>query len=164
MTDLNRRHPRFRRLPDFVAVVVLVGCVWGLPLHEAAAQTQSPPQSPSAAATPAVAAPGGRPAGVEVKPYDDKLLRLAEVLGAVHYLRELCGANEGQLWRDRMQDLMVAEGSSPIRKARLTKGFNQGYTSYSRTYRACSPSAQTAVNRFMTEGSVIAETLVKTIP
>jgi uncharacterized protein (TIGR02301 family) len=108
--------------------------------------------------------PAPRAPGVEVKPYDDKLLRLAEVLGAVHYLRELCGANEGQLWRDRMQDLMVSEGSSPIRKARLTKGFNQGYTSYSRTYRACTPSAQTAVSRFMTEGSVIAETLVRTIP
>jgi uncharacterized protein (TIGR02301 family) len=110
------------------------------------------------------AVPAQRTPGVEVKPYDDKLLRLAEVLGAVHYLRELCGANEGQMWRDRMQDLMTAEGASPIRKARLTKGFNQGYTSYSRTYRACTPSAQTAVSRFMTEGSVIAETLVKTIP
>ena len=109
-------------------------------------------------------APAPRTPGVEVKPYDDKLLRLAEVLGAVHYLRELCGANEGQLWRDRMQDLLASEGASPIRKARLTKGFNQGYTSYSRTYRACTPSAQTAVIRFMTEGSVIAETLVKTIP
>jgi uncharacterized protein (TIGR02301 family) len=111
--------------------------------------------------------PGGlapRTPGVEVKPYDDKLLRLAEVLGAVHYLRELCGANDGQLWRDRMKDLMDSEGSSPIRKARLTKGFNQGYTSYSRTYRACTPSAQTAVNRFMTEGQLIADTLVKTIP
>jgi uncharacterized protein (TIGR02301 family) len=118
--------------------------------------------APAAAQTPA--APAQRAPGVEVKPYDDKLLRLAEVLGAVHYLRELCGANEGQLWRDRMQDLMLAESASPIRKARLTKGFNQGYTSYSRTYRACTPSAQTAVSRFMAEGSVIAETLVKTIP
>jgi uncharacterized protein (TIGR02301 family) len=118
--------------------------------------------APAAAQTPAASAQ--RAPGVEVKPYDDKLLRLAEVLGAVHYLRELCGANEGQLWRDRMQDLMLAEAASPIRKARLTKGFNQGYTSYSRTYRACTPSAQTAVSRFMTEGSVIAETLVKTIP
>jgi uncharacterized protein (TIGR02301 family) len=116
----------------------------------------------ASAQSPAATAP--RSPAVEVKPYDDKLLRLAEVLGAVHYLRELCGANEGQMWRDRMQDLMVSEGSSAIRKARLTKGFNQGYTSYSRTYRACTPSAQTAVSRFMTEGSVIAETLVKTIP
>ena len=26
------------------------------------------------------------------RPYDNKLLRLSEILGAVHYLRELCGA------------------------------------------------------------------------
>ena len=33
------------------------------------------------------------------RPYDDKLLRLSEILGAIHYLRELCGAREGQTWR-----------------------------------------------------------------
>ena len=33
------------------------------------------------------------------KPYDDRLMRLSEILGAVHYLRELCGANDGQAWR-----------------------------------------------------------------
>ena len=33
----------------------------------------------------------------EMKPYDEKLVRLSEILGAVHYLRELCGSNDGQL-------------------------------------------------------------------
>ena len=98
------------------------------------------------------------------KPYDDKLMRLSEILGAVHYLRELCGAGEGQLWRERMQELVQSEGSSALRKARLTRSFNQGYRSYSRTYNACTPSAQTAISRFLTEGAQIAETLVKTIP
>lgn len=96
------------------------------------------------------------------KPYDDKLLRLSEILGAVHYLRELCGANDGQLWRDRIKDLIDAESFSALRRARLTRSFNQGYASYSRTYRACTPSAQTAVNRFLTEGAQIADGLVRT--
>jgi uncharacterized protein (TIGR02301 family) len=156
MIEANRRRSGL----NLQALCLAVGTVWAAVAGTVVPTAAQAPTLPA----PATAAPGGRTPGVEVKPYDDKLLRLAEVLGAVHYLRELCGANEGQLWRDRMQDLMVAEGSSPIRKARLTKGFNQGYTSYSRTYRACTPSAQTAVNRFMTEGSVIAETLVKTIP
>ncbi len=56
-------------------------------------------------------------AASDTKPYDDRLLRLSEILGAVHYLRELCGANEGQYWRDRMRDLMDAEGSSALRRA-----------------------------------------------
>ena len=100
----------------------------------------------------------------DTRPYDDKLLRLSEILGAVHYLRELCGANDGQLWRDRMKELMDTEGSSALRRAKLTRSFNNGYRSYSRTYNTCSASAQTAVTRFLAEGAEIASTLAKTAP
>lgn len=104
------------------------------------------------------------PAGRDVKPYDDRLMRLAEILGAVHFLRELCGANEGQYWRERMEELMRAEGSSSLRQARLTRGFNQGYRNYARTYSTCTPTAQTAISRFLTEGAQISDGLVKSIP
>ena len=97
----------------------------------------------------------------ESKPYDDRLLRLSEILGAVHYLRELCGANDGQIWRERMQELTTAEGTSALRRARLTRSFNQGYRSYSRTYSACSPSAQTAISRFVGEAGQLADLLLK---
>ena len=103
-------------------------------------------------------------AATEGKPYDDKLFRLSEILGAVHYLRELCGSSDGALWRDRMKELMDAEGSSALRRARLTQSFNQGYTSFSRTYKTCTPSAQTTIVRFLTEGTQISEGLVKSIP
>jgi len=109
------------------------------------------------AALPAAALP-------DSKPYDDRLLRLSEILGAVHYLRELCGADEGQQWRDRMSGLLQAEGTSALRKARLTRSFNKGYQSYSRTYNTCSPSAQNAINRFLAEGATIADTLVRSVP
>lgn len=106
-------------------------------------------------------AAGAPSRAAEGRPYDDKLLRLSEILGAIHYLRELCGANEGQYWRERMRDLMEAEGSSALRKARLTRAFNQGYRSYSRTYNTCSPSAQTAVTRFIGEGAELSDGLLK---
>ncbi|MEQ1670163.1 MAG: TIGR02301 family protein [Hyphomicrobium sp.] len=109
------------------------------------------------AALPAHAAP-------DIKPYDDKLLRLAEILGAVHYLRELCSANEGQYWRDRMRELTDAEGTSALRRAKLARAFNQGYRSYSRTYNTCSPSAQTVITRFLAEGTQLSEGLVKSFP
>ncbi len=98
------------------------------------------------------------------KPYDDRLTRLSEILGAIHYLRELCGANEGQVWRERMRELLDAEGSNALRRARLTRSFNQGYYSYSKTHRVCTSTAQTALSRFMSEGVQIAEGLVRTIP
>jgi uncharacterized protein (TIGR02301 family) len=112
----------------------------------------------------ALATAPARSAAVDSKPYDDRLLRLSEILGAVHYLRELCGAEEGQLWRERMSELLQAEGYSALRRARLTRSFNKGYRSYSRTYNTCSPSAQSAINRFLTEGAQIADGLVKTVP
>jgi len=98
------------------------------------------------------------------KPYDDRLLRLSELLGAVHYLRELCGATDGQMWRDRMKELMDAEASTALRRAKLTRSFNNGYRSYSRTYNNCTPSAQTAIARFLAEGAEIADALMKSVP
>ena len=100
----------------------------------------------------------------ETKPYDDKLTRLAEILGAVHYLRELCGSNDGQVWRERMREIMDGEGSSERRRAKLTRSFNNGYRSYSRTYQSCSPTAQTAISRFLSEGVQLADGLVKAVP
>ncbi len=104
------------------------------------------------------AAPG------DAKPYDDKLMRLAEILGSVHYLRELCSANDGQLWRERMKELLDTEGGTAIRRARLTRSFNQGYRSYRRTYVTCTPTAQSSIERFLAEGIQIGDGLVKSAP
>jgi uncharacterized protein (TIGR02301 family) len=103
-------------------------------------------------------------ASPDTRPYDERLMRLSEILGAVHYLRELCGSNDGQAWRDRMKELMDAEGSTALRRAKLTRSFNNGYRSYSRTYNNCTPSAQTAITRFLSEGAEIADALMKSVP
>jgi uncharacterized protein (TIGR02301 family) len=95
------------------------------------------------------------------RPYDTKLLRLAEVLGAVHYLRELCGAQEGQLWRDQMKEILKNEGSTAVRRAKLVNSFNDGYRGYRRTYRSCTSSATVAITRFSTEGAQIAAALAQ---
>lgn len=107
---------------------------------------------------------GAAHAASDSKPYDEKLSRLAEILGAVHYLRELCSANDGQRWRDHMKELLDAEGATALRKARLSRSFNQGYRSYSRTYTTCTPSAQSAIEHFLAEGVEISETLAERTP
>ena len=93
------------------------------------------------------------------RPYDNKLLRLAEILGAVHYLRELCGAQDGQLWREQMKDILRNEGTTAVRRAKLVNSFNDGYRGYRRTHRTCTSSATLAVTRFSTEGAQIAAVL-----
>ena len=95
------------------------------------------------------------------RPYDNKLMRLAEILGAVHYLRELCGAQEGQIWRDQMKEILRSEGSTAVRRAKLVNAFNDGYRGYRRTYRTCTQSATLATTRFSSEGATIAASLAK---
>ena len=60
-------------------------------------------------------------------PYESDLQRLSEILGALHYLRDICGAREGQAWRNEMQALIDAEAPSGERRERLTASFNRGY-------------------------------------
>lgn len=93
------------------------------------------------------------------RPYDADLMRLTEILGAVHYLRAICGSDDGTRWRDQMQAIINAEGSTTLRRVNLTQRFNKGYRSYQRTYRTCTPSAETAVMRFIEEGAALAQKL-----
>jgi uncharacterized protein (TIGR02301 family) len=145
-----------RRSTSRLAAALVLAVVSALP---------SSAQSPS---DPADAAPPGiaqtQPLPGDTKPYDDKLIRLAEILGAVHYLRELCGQGDKQQWRDRMREILEGDGGSALRKAMLTRSFNNGYRSYGRTYQSCTPSAQTAIGRFLAEGAQIADAMVKAVP
>ena len=107
------------------------------------------------------AGPGNAQLNSDDRPYDDKLLRLSEILGAIHYLRELCGAAEGQVWRKQMQEIIESEGTTAIRRAKLVKGFNKGYRGYRRTYRSCTEPAKVAIDRFMDEGGALADLMLK---
>jgi len=103
------------------------------------------------AAVPARAAEGGPSA-----PYDGDFMRLAEILGSLHYLRAVCGANEGQKWRDQMQALIDAESLDGERKRNIVASFNRGYRVFQQTYRTCTPSADIAIRRYLDEGAKIA--------
>ena len=91
-----------------------------------------------------------------VAPFDGSLQRLAEILGALHYLRNICGANEGQKWRNEMQSLVDAEAPSGERRARMIASFNRGYRGYQQSYRTCTPTADLVIRRYLEEGSKIA--------
>jgi uncharacterized protein (TIGR02301 family) len=82
-------------------------------------------------------------------------MRLAEILGALHYLRALCGTNEGQKWRGEMQTLLQAEAPTGDRRSRMVANFNRGYRSFQQTYRTCTPAPDTAIRRYLDQGAKI---------
>jgi uncharacterized protein (TIGR02301 family) len=119
------------------------------------------PKPPGDDLPPIVPRESSAPPPPDDRPYDGKLMRLAEILGAVHYLRELCGAQEGQIWRDQMKEILRNEGTTAVRRAKLVNSFNDGYRGYRRTYRTCTQSATLATTRFSTEGATIAASLAQ---
>jgi uncharacterized protein (TIGR02301 family) len=89
-------------------------------------------------------------------PFDGDLQRLSEILGALHYLRAVCGARDGQRWRNEMQALIDAETPGGERRRKIIASFNRGYRGYQQTYRTCTPAADLAIRRYLDEGAKIA--------
>jgi uncharacterized protein (TIGR02301 family) len=92
-------------------------------------------------------------------PFDGDLERLSEVLGALHYLRNICGSNEGAKWRNEMQALIDAETPTGDRRTRMIAGFNRGYSGFQQTYRTCTPAATVAIHRYLQEGAKLSRDL-----
>jgi uncharacterized protein (TIGR02301 family) len=92
----------------------------------------------------------------QMTPFQADLERLSEVLGALHYLRAICGSNEGPKWRNEMQALVDSEAPSGDRRSRMIANFNRGYRGFQQTYRTCTPAADLAIRRYLEEGAKIA--------
>jgi uncharacterized protein (TIGR02301 family) len=130
-----------RGLALFVALTILAS-----PL---AAQTPPPRPAPSPPEQSAPQ-PGDPP------PYEPQLLRLAEIVGALSYLRDICGAGDGATFRAKFSSLMETEANTAARKEALAGAFNRGLRDYELTYRACTPAAQDIVARYLDEAGRIA--------
>ncbi|GAC1332072.1 MAG: hypothetical protein NVSMB26_11230 [Beijerinckiaceae bacterium] len=81
---------------------------------------------------------------------------MAEILGALSYLRDICAARDGETWRGKMAALLDAEAKTQTRRERLAGAFNRGFRGYEVTYRACTPNAETVIARYLAEGGQIA--------
>jgi uncharacterized protein (TIGR02301 family) len=85
--------------------------------------------------------------------------QLAEVLGGIHHLRALCGTNEGQLWRNKMIEMMGAVRPSERERQALIKHFNEAYYRYRNAYPNCTRTAATQSDKLMQDGQRLSEEL-----
>lgn len=121
-----------------------------------AQKTAAPPQDKTQVQAPA-------PVVVEEKPtpYDQRLIRLAEVLGSVHYLRNLCVKEPEDVWRRSMQALIDKEtANEEKRRERMTAAFNRGYRTFASVYTTCTQPAIVAEQRYRAEGATLASEIV----
>lgn len=127
--------------------------VIAMPLAAAAQQIRQRPPTPPATSAPAIVPEPQPPA------YEPEMLRLAETIGALSFLRQLCNASEAQQWRARMADLLEAEGVTQGRKERLAGAYNRGFKGYGLTYRTCTAAAIEAAIRLSQDGERLTRSL-----
>jgi len=112
------------------------------PARPAAVEKKAPDKKSDA---PADATPGA-------PLYENPLLRLSEIMGALAYLRDLCGDGDGAEYRAKMSSLLDAEGTAPERREKLAGAYNRGYRGYEMTYGQCTQNARAAIARYVSEG------------
>jgi uncharacterized protein (TIGR02301 family) len=111
---------------------------------------------PSKAASSEVRPPEVQPP--KPAPYDDRLARLSEILGAVQYLRTLCPSSGPEDWRKSMSDLLAADtANEPERRQRMTAAFNRGYRSFAAIHSSCTRAAVMAEEGYRNEGATLAQ-------
>ncbi len=112
---------------------------------------QPAPAKPAAAAEQPAPAPAAEPP----PPYEPQLLRLAELMGALSYLRDLCGAHDAEAFHAKMASLLEVEAKSETRKESLAGAYNNGFRGYELSYRVCTPAAHEIIARFLDEAAKI---------
>jgi uncharacterized protein (TIGR02301 family) len=131
-----------KRLRTFITLALL-------PVFVSSASAQSAQR-----AAPPVVAPA--PPREAPPPYEPQLLRLAEIMGALAWLRDVCGLQDGDQWRQRMSALLEAEATTDTRKERLAGAYNKGFRSYEAVYRTCTANAELVIARYLEEGKELA--------
>lgn len=140
-----------------VAFVLLAGAT----LAHAQEPTGDLPAAPAPAspASPPSAEVEGPPANDGVRPSNAAFMapmgRLAAILGSMHFLRQICGDPDADIWRVKMGELITAQGPNEADRRILTAAFNSGYRSFESTYRECTPAAEVAMRRYLEEGTVL---------
>ncbi|MEP3429186.1 MAG: TIGR02301 family protein [Roseibium sp.] len=88
-------------------------------------------------------------------PFEQQLMRLSEIFGALHFLRPLCNETDTPSWRDQMEDFLDAETIDENRRRRFIERFNQGYRGFSVAYTDCTDAARLAMGQYLVEGETI---------
>jgi uncharacterized protein (TIGR02301 family) len=133
---------------------------WMLPVAPAAPRPQPQVQPKAQPAQPQSQSQGQSQSATSIPPvpvpYDRELQRLSEILGSLHFLRGICGSNEGQKWRTEAQAMIDAEAPAGERREQMIASFNRGYRAFEQSYRTCTPAADFAIRRYLEEGAKIA--------
>jgi uncharacterized protein (TIGR02301 family) len=101
--------------------------------------------------------PSPSPTRAEPPPYQGDLLRLAELMGSLAYLRDLCHDGDGGEFRRRIAGLIESDPRPQDEKDQLAGAFNHGFDGYRLTYRVCTSNARATIAAYLAESERLAK-------
>lgn len=156
------------RFPAVIAALMILGAASAAPAQEPIGDLPVEPgaeasETPDAATTDDAAAdtvgPSPEPDASTVRPSNAAFMqpmgRLASILGSMHFLRQICGDPQANLWRQKMDELLAAQQPNEADRRILIASFNSGYRAFESTYRTCTPAAEVAMRRYLEEGTTL---------
>mmetsp|Transcript_19800 Transcript_19800/g.25952 ORF Transcript_19800/g.25952 Transcript_19800/m.25952 type:complete len:138 (-) Transcript_19800:7-420(-) len=104
---------------------------------------------------------GSSPLPRSTPPYESRLHRVAELVGSLHYITNLCGTAKNDQFRIKMQEFIEAETlNEPLRRKLLISKYNKGYRAFASVYTSCTDSAKLVETNYRTEGKALIEELL----
>jgi len=92
-------------------------------------------------------------------PERQTLLDLAYTLGESHALRQVCGGEGDQFWRDRMVRMTDAEAADAAFDGRMKQAFNTGFATRQTEFPSCGPASRRAELASAAKGQALASQL-----
>ncbi len=91
----------------------------------------------------------------------DQLLRIAEIMGAVHYLHGQCDRNDNQTWRNNMARLIELEQPTQETRTLMIERFNAAYETQRQRFRKCNKKRAREAARLAQEGELLAADMAR---
>ncbi|MFP3944804.1 MAG: TIGR02301 family protein [Alphaproteobacteria bacterium] len=101
------------------------------------------------------------PASAQPDRFGQQIQELAEILGRVHYMRNLCVGNEDMVWRDAMMELLRLEEPSRAERKEMTRRFNEGYHAARDRFPECDAKARHEMKRLSSDGARLSSRLAR---
>lgn len=99
------------------------------------------------------------PAPARADKLTDGIERLSEILGAIHHLRDVCGANDGPLWRNKMIDMINVAELDATQRQTMISHFNDAFYQARTRYPMCTQDAAKRANMLFDEAYQLAARL-----
>jgi len=91
--------------------------------------------------------------------YEEGMERMAEILGSLHYLDNLC-RDGNDAWLQFMNRFIASESLTPSSRTRLIVAFNRAHSAFADHYQHCTKAATQAIKLYREQGTELVGELI----